>query len=71
LFGHVEGFATGLGDGNWRDYEKLLDDDVRWWQTEVGGPFIEEINEVIDKMEKDKADVADGIVVEFYQDCLW
>jgi hypothetical protein len=29
LFGHVEGFATGLGDGNWHDYDKLLDDDVR------------------------------------------
>jgi hypothetical protein len=36
----------------------------------LGGPFIEGIKEIIDKMEKDKADVDDGIVVEFYQACL-
>ncbi|KAK1697578.1 hypothetical protein QYE76_014275 [Lolium multiflorum] len=66
LFGPVIDSGIRLSDDVWSDDEKLNDFDC----VELDKRFsLEEIKEVIDHMEKNKAAGPDGFPIEFYQHC--
>jgi hypothetical protein len=66
LFGPEEDRGVRLDESVWHTDEKLNDSD----RERLGRRFtMEEVKDVIDQMEKNKAAGPDGIPIEFYQAC--